>query len=114
MAYKWNLQRSSKMVLGLEDFNGHVGKYIDGFKSVHGGSGFGIRNIEEYSLNFVMKKNCLLQIHGFTKKKEVTFRSGDNKTKIDFVLVAPKHRRYLRDVKMIPEELQHGLMVIDM
>ena len=32
------------MVCG--DFNGHVGQSIDGFEGVHGGSGFGARNLE--------------------------------------------------------------------
>ena len=79
--------------------NRHVGKYINGSESVHGGSGFGIRNIEKCCLKFVMKKNCVLQIHGFTKKKK--------KSNIQI-------RTYLRDVKVIPEKLQNGLVVTDM
>ena len=36
----------SEVVLGLGDFNGHVGRRIDGFESVHGGYGIGKRNVE--------------------------------------------------------------------
>ena len=111
------LQRSDEMVSGLGDFNRHVEKYIDGFASVHGGSGFG-KGIcmEKCCLNFMTKNNCALQIHGFKKRKKrkVTFRSGDYKTEIGFALIAQKHLRYLRDVKVIPGELQHRLVVIDM
>ena len=32
MPYDWDLQKSGKMVLGLGNFIGHVGKYIDGFE----------------------------------------------------------------------------------
>ena len=34
------------MVLGLEDSNDHVEKYIDEFESMHGENSFGIRNME--------------------------------------------------------------------
>ena len=45
------------MVLGMGDFNGHVGKRIDGFESIHGGNGFGERNVEgEMLLKFCDEK----------------------------------------------------------
>ena len=28
------------------DLNGHVGANVDGFEGVHGGNGFGVRNME--------------------------------------------------------------------
>ena len=34
------------MVFGSGDFNGHVGKEIEGFEGVHGGNGIGQRNAE--------------------------------------------------------------------
>ena len=34
------------MVLSLEDSNGHVGKWIDGFEVIHGRNDFGERNVE--------------------------------------------------------------------
>ena len=59
-----------------------------------------------------MTKNYMLQINGFIKrKKKGSIQIRDNKIEIDFVLAAQKHRRYLKDVKVISEELQHGLVV---
>ena len=58
MAYEFDLQRSGEMVLGLEDFNGHVGKYIDGFEGVHGGNGFEIRNMEGRMLLKFYDEKC--------------------------------------------------------
>ena len=37
---------SSEKLLICEDLNGHVGSEIDGFEGVHGGFGFGKRNVE--------------------------------------------------------------------
>ena len=36
---------------------------------------------------------------------------GGNETEIDFVLVGKNNRKYLKDVKTIPFELQHQLVV---
>ena len=35
-----------ELVLGMGDFNGHVGKWIAGYDDVHGGYGIGERNVE--------------------------------------------------------------------
>ena len=43
----------------------------------------------------------------------MTNSSGGNDTEIDFVAVGKEKRKYLRDVKVIPEELQHKLIVVD-
>ena len=34
----------SDLVMCLGDFNGHVGRHIDGFDGIHGGYGVGWRN----------------------------------------------------------------------
>ena len=44
-------------------------------------------------------------------RRKVTLRSGDNKIEINFLLIAQKHRKYIRDVKVFPGELQHGLVL---
>ena len=41
MANEWNLLSPGEVVLGLGDFNGHVGRFIDSFEGVHGGYGIG-------------------------------------------------------------------------
>ena len=43
----------------------------------------------------------------------MTYNSGGNDTEIDFVLVGREKRKYLRDVKVSPGELQHRLVVVD-
>ena len=37
MAREWDLQNLKEVVLDMGDFNGHVGRRIDGFEGVHGG-----------------------------------------------------------------------------
>ena len=36
MASEWDLQNPGEVVLGLGDFNGDIGRWIDGFEGVHG------------------------------------------------------------------------------
>ena len=43
----------------------------------------------------------------------MTYNSGGNETEIDFVLVEKESRKFLKDVKVIPWELQHRLVVVD-
>ena len=59
MANEWDLLNPGEVVLGLRNFNGHVGRHIDGFEGVHGGYGIGKKMLreEDYS-SFVMKRNC--------------------------------------------------------
>ena len=44
----------------------------------------------------------------------MTYNAGGNVTEINFVLVGKENRKYLRDVKVIPDELQHRLVVTDL
>ena len=46
MARKWSVVNENELVLGLGDFNGHVGKCAEGFEGIHGGYGIGKRNAE--------------------------------------------------------------------
>ena len=46
-------------------------------------------------------------------KRKITYSAGGCETKIDFVLVGEKYRKYVRDVKVIPWELQHSLVIVD-
>ena len=45
--------------------------------------------------------------------RKVIYSSGGNDTETDFVLVGKKIKKYLRDGKVIPGELQHRQMVVD-
>ena len=44
-----------------------------------------------------------------TDKKKIICSAGGCQTEIGFVLVGEKYRKYIRDVKVIPWELQHKL-----
>ena len=46
LASEWELQSEGEVVLGMGDFNGHIGKWIEGFEGVRGGNGIGVRNVE--------------------------------------------------------------------
>ena len=58
------LESFSEIIISLRDFNGHVGKYADGFEGVHDGNGIGKRNAEEKRLvNFCNEKElCVANI----------------------------------------------------
>ena len=117
LASEWDLGGIGEMVIGLGDFNGHVGKRIDGFEGIHGGNGIGTRNIDgRRLLEFCDEKELCVANTWFRKKenRKVTFSTGGNETEIDFVLVSKRNRRYLKDVKVIPWELQHRLVVADL
>ena len=51
------------------------------------------------------------QTHG-SEKRKVTYSAGGNESEIDFVLVGKGNRKYLRDMKVNPGELQHRLVVM--
>ena len=60
------------------DMNGHVGEQGDGFQGVHGGHGFGTRNIEgEMLLEFADSMDMLLANTFFRKcdSKLITYKS---------------------------------------
>ena len=67
-------------------------------------------------LGFCNEKELCVANTWFRKeeKRKVTHSAGGNGTKIDFVLVGKENRKYLRDVKVIPGELQHRLVVTDL
>ena len=106
-----------ELVLGMGDFNGHVGKRIEGYEGVHGGNEIGERNVEgKMMLEFCDEKELCVANTWFRKgeKRKVTYSAGKNKTEIDILLVGKGNRKYLRDVKVIPGELQHRLVVTDL
>ena len=67
----------------MGDFNGHVGRHIDGFDVVHGGYGVGQRNLEGRTLlEFCLEKELCVS-NTWLKREErrkVTFRMGGNET----------------------------------
>ena len=57
---EWDLHRMGELVLGMGDFNGHVGKWIEGYEGMHGGNGIWERNVEGKILEFCDKKELCL------------------------------------------------------
>ena len=102
-----------ELVLSTSDFNGHVGKRIEGYEGVHGGNGIGKRNVEGKMLEFCHERELREANTWFIKgeKRNMTYSEEENETEIEFVLVGKGNRKYLRDVKVIPGELQHTLVV---
>ena len=82
-----------------------------------GGNDVGKRNAEgRRLLEFCDERELCVANTWFNKtdKRKITYSAGGCGTKIDFVLVGEKYRKYIRDVKVIPWELQHRLVVIDL
>src|SRR5881628_469925 len=97
--------------------NGHVGVESNGFEGVHGGNGYGVRNLEgKMLLEFAEAKELVVLNTAFKKRdlNKVTYASGDNRSQIDYMLVRRVDRKRVRDVKVIPGEpclTQHRLLV---
>ena len=105
-----------EFVVLLGDFNGHVGRNADGYEGVHGGFGYGERNDEGRRLLELADAHGMVVGNTlFTRSLErsITYRSGEHKSMIDYVLVRARDRRYLKNVKVIPGMLQHGMVVAD-
>ena len=115
---KWVLGSSSEIIVSLGDFNGHVGKCAESFEGVHGGMVLEKEmQKDEDCWSFAMKESCAW--HTWFKKiykRKISYSAGGCETEIDFVLilVGEKYRKYIRDVKVIPWELHHRLVVIDL
>ena len=78
------------LVMCLGDFDGHVGRHIDGFDGVHGGYDIGQRNLGgRVLLEFCLEKELCVTNTWFKREemRKVTFRIGENEKKIDFVFI---------------------------
>ena len=99
------------------DMNGHVGAQADGYEGVHGGYGFGSRNVEgEMLLEFADAMALVVSNTCYKKSDEklVTYESGGSKTVVDYILVRRNERKQLRNVTVMRGEpclLQHRLLV---
>nr|XP_043633312.1 craniofacial development protein 2-like [Erigeron canadensis] len=108
-----------RLVLG-GDLHGHIGVESDGYASVHGGLGFGVRNDEGRTILDFATAHDLVIVNSFFRKRDsqmITFQSGLNKTQIDYFLVRKGDFRACKDCKVLPREAgfsQHKLLVIDL
>ena len=95
---------------------GMLGREVDGFEGVHGGYGFGRRNVDgEMLLEFADALDLAIVNTWFKKevRKMITYETKACKTVIDFFLIRKSERRLVRDVKVIHEECikQHKLLI---
>ena len=101
------------------DFNGHIGKNADESEGVHGGRGFGRRNLEgERIVESAVAHNLVVSNSLFTNRERhlVTYQSGENQSQIDYILVKRQNIILVRDVKVITNGecvTQHKLLVCD-
>jgi hypothetical protein len=99
------------------DLNGHVGADVDGFEGVHGGYGFGSRNVEgEMLLEFADAMGLAVMNTWFKKEdgRLVTYVSGGRKTVVDYILVRKAERKMMQNVNVVQGEpciLQHKLLI---
>ena len=109
------VENANEVLICLGDFNGHIGKEVDGFEGVHRCFGIGKRNLEgKLLLEFCVKKDLCVGNSWFKKKnsRKVTFNGGCSGTEIDFVLMKKRQRKFLMDVRVIGGELQHKLLKV--
>ena len=70
MASEWDLQNPSKVILGMGDFNEHVGRRKDSFEGGHGGYGIGKRNVQGRRLRELCDEKELCVANTCFEKKE--------------------------------------------
>src|SRR5260221_1605447 len=85
------------------DLIGHVGAKIDGYEGVHGGHGFGTKNMEG---DRILEFGAAIDLVVFKKEqsKLVTYESGGTRSTIDYLLMRRQDRGMMRNVKVIPGE----------
>lgn len=99
------------------DFNSHVGKFNTSYEACHGGYGYGVRNREgEVLLDFCSQRKLTIMNTCYKKKEKhlITYKSGESRTQIDFILCDSNMRNTFRDCKVILNEQlvpQHKLLV---
>ena len=107
-----------KIFLG-GDLNGHVGREVTGYGSIHGGHGFGVINAEGKTiLDFSSTFDLLIANTCFKKRDEhlITYKSGMTSSQIDFFLLRRVDRKFCINCKIIPGEsltTQHRVLVMD-
>ena len=64
------MANANELILGLQDFNGQVGKCAEGFEGIHGGYGIGKRNAEGRMLLGFCDQKKLGVANTWYKKKD--------------------------------------------
>ena len=106
-----------EIVIPCGDWNGHVGQEAVGYEGVHGGSGYGERNVDgDRVLEFAVANDFVIGNTFFVKRDShlITYQSGNAKTQIDFILLRKRNLKMAKDIKVIPSEEcvpQHKLLM---
>uniref|UniRef100_A0A8D9DR12 Craniofacial development protein 2 n=1 Tax=Cacopsylla melanoneura TaxID=428564 RepID=A0A8D9DR12_9HEMI len=109
----------NELVMIGSDMNGHVGKNRDGHEECHGGYGFGEKNEPGERVVNLAEAYDLKIVNTFYKKKDehlITFKSGPNKTQIDYWICSRDLASTFKDCKVIPGEAltsQHRLLLLE-
>ncbi|XP_063854088.1 craniofacial development protein 2-like [Scylla paramamosain] len=109
----------TELIVIAGDMNAHVGESGTGYEGVHGGMGFGRRNVEGERLLEMPEAAEITILNSWFKKRQshvITYKSGQNETQIDYILVRREDKRLVMDCKAIPGEpvvTQHRLLVAD-
>ena len=118
---KWRVSRTSEVLvksLFLWGISMDIWENVlRPLKGVRRRNGIGKRNAKgRRLLEFCDERELSVANTWFYKadKRKITHSAGGCQTEIDFVLVGEKYRKYIRDVKVIPWELQHKLVVVDL
>ena len=102
------------------DLNAHVGQDRNGFEEEMGRFGFGERNREGEELLRLCQENNLKIVNTWYKKRrdhQITYRSGDVSSQIDYMLMRRQEWQMVKDCKVIPGEeclAQHRLLCVDL
>ena len=109
----------TELIVIAGDMNAHVGESSNGYEGAHGGMGFGRRNVEGERLLEIAEATDITVVNTWFKKRQshlITYKSGQNETQIDYILVRKEDKRLVMDCKVIPGEpvvTQHRLLVAD-
>ena len=70
---------------------------------------FGRKNV----IGFCLEKELCVPNRWFKReeKRKVTYRMGENETEIDFVMIKKEHRWLIKNVRAMPGEFQHALVI---
>ena len=101
------------------DLNGHLGTERAGAERWHGGWTVGRRNEEGERVLQMAQTYDLAILNTFFEKKEehlITFKSGGNRSVIDYIATRRDHLGIVRNCKVVPGESiapQHRLLMAD-
>ena len=93
------IQPDALIVCG--DPHSHIGKDSDGFKGIHSGYGYGIRNAKDTKIRDMCAATNLEVANSFFKKdinKLNTLSSDDTKTQIEYILTRHANLKYTKNV----------------